>query len=113
MNVYQITEAKASSVLFYVAQTRRELAKETLREVIAFAVEEGRKGAVEAALATLNSKVEEDYQRSWWKWEKLERLTFASDYDEEYEDTLERKYQEGYSDALQMVKYLLAEEENK
>jgi phosphopantothenoylcysteine synthetase/decarboxylase len=109
MNVYQITEAKASSVLFYVAQTRRELAKETLREVIAFAVEEGRKGAVEAALATLNSKVEEDYQRSWWTWEKLERANFDDDYDEDYDDTLTRKYEEGYSDALAMVKRLLEE----
>jgi hypothetical protein len=45
MNVYEITEAKASSVLFYVAQSRRELAKESLREVIAFAYEEGRKSA--------------------------------------------------------------------
>jgi hypothetical protein len=43
MNVYDITEAKASSVLFYVAQSRRELAKDTLREVIKFAYEEGKK----------------------------------------------------------------------
>jgi hypothetical protein len=57
----------------------------------------------------LLAKVEESYQRSWWEWEKLERLTFDSDYDEEFEDTLTRKYEEGYSDALQMVKYLLAE----
>ena len=49
MNVYEITEAKASSLLFYVAQSRRELARESLREVIAFAYEEGRKsGATEA-----------------------------------------------------------------
>ena len=52
-------------------------------------------------------QVEESYQRSWWAWEKLERLTFNMDYDEEFEDTLERKYEEGYSDALAMVKRLL------
>lgn len=61
----------------------------------------------------LLAKVEESYQRSWWAWEKLERLTFDSDYDEEFEDTITRKYEEGYSDALAMVKYLLAEEEGK
>lgn len=61
----------------------------------------------------LLAKVEESYQRSWWAWEKLERLTFDSDYDEEFEDTITRKYEEGYSDALAMVKHLLAEEEGK
>lgn len=60
-------------------------------------------------LEELTAKVEAEYQRSWWAWEKLERLTFSSDYDEEFEDTIERKYQEGYSDALMMVQYLLAE----
>ena len=59
--------------------------------------------------AELIAKVEEEYQRSWWAWEKLERLTFDSDYDEEFDDTIERKYQEGYSDALAMVNRLLAE----
>ncbi len=53
MNVYEITEAKASSLLFYVAQSRRELAKESLREVIAFAVEEGRKEGAQAACSWL------------------------------------------------------------
>ena len=49
MNVYEITEAKASSILFYVAESRRELAKESLREVIKFAFEEGQKaGAIDA-----------------------------------------------------------------
>lgn len=54
-------------------------------------------------------KIEEEYNRSWWAWEKLERATFDSDYDEEYEDTLTRKYEEGYSDALAMVKRFLEE----
>lgn len=58
----------------------------------------------------LVAKVEAEYQRSWWAWEKLERLTFNDDYDEEYDDTLTRKYEEGYSDALAMVRRLLEEE---
>lgn len=54
-------------------------------------------------------KIEEEYQRSWWAWEKLERANFDDDYDEDYDDTLTRKYEEGYSDALAMVKRLLEE----
>jgi hypothetical protein len=61
----------------------------------------------------LLAKIEESYQRSWWAWEKLERATFDSDYDEEFEDTITRKYEEGYSDALMMVRYLLAEVEGE
>ena len=56
------------------------------------------------------SRLKEDYSRSWWAWEKLERATFDDDYDEEYDDTLTRKYEEGYSDALMMVIRLLEEE---
>jgi hypothetical protein len=115
MNVYEITEAKASGVLFYVAQSRRELAKESLRDVIAFAYEEGRKSATGEVMnrEELEAKVEESHQRSWEAWEKLERATLDDSYDEEFEDTLTRKYEEGYSDALMMVKYLLAEEGEK
>lgn len=60
----------------------------------------------------LRDRIEAEYQRSWWAWEKLERLTFSDDYDEDFEDTIERKYQEGYSDALAMVKRLLEEGES-
>jgi hypothetical protein len=52
-------------------------------------------------------KVSTEYNRSWWIWEKLERATFDDDYDEDFEDTLTRKYEEGYSDALMMVMQLL------
>lgn len=55
------------------------------------------------------AKVEEEYNRSWWAWEKLERATFDSDYDEDFDDTITRKYEEGYSDALAMIKRLLEE----
>jgi hypothetical protein len=61
----------------------------------------------------LLAKVEESHQRSWRAWEELERATLDDSYDEEFEDTLTRKYEEGYSDALMMVKYLLAEEGEK
>ncbi len=54
--------------------------------------------------------LKEAYNRSWWAWEKLERATFDSDYNEDYGDTLTRKYEEGYSDALAMVIRLLEEE---
>lgn len=54
--------------------------------------------------------LKEAYNRSWWAWEKLERATFDSDYNEDYGDTLTRKYEEGYSDALMMVIKLLEEE---
>jgi hypothetical protein len=52
-------------------------------------------------------KIEAEYQRSWWAWEKLERATFDEDYEEDFEDTITRKYEEGYSDALAMVQRLL------
>ena len=54
--------------------------------------------------------LKEAYSRSWWAWEKLERANFDDDYDEEYDDTLTRKYEEGYSDALAMAIRLLEEE---
>lgn len=54
--------------------------------------------------------LKEAYNRSWWAWEKLERATFDDDYDEDFEDTITRKYEEGYSDALMMVIKLLEEE---
>lgn len=52
-------------------------------------------------------KIKEEYNRSWWKWEKLERATFDSDYQESFDDTITRNYEEGYSDALAMVLRLL------
>jgi hypothetical protein len=48
-----------------------------------------------------------DYERSYWKFEKLERATFDSDYSEDYENTVERLYEQGYSDALAKVIRLL------
>jgi hypothetical protein len=61
--------------------------------------------------ASIVEKLEEEYNRSWWAWEKLERHTFESDYQESFEDTLERKYQEGYSEAIAKTLKLLKEEE--
>jgi hypothetical protein len=57
----------------------------------------------------LIAKVQAEYDRSWWQWEKLERATFDEDYDEDFDDTITRKYEEGYSDALAMVLRLLEE----
>jgi hypothetical protein len=48
-------------------------------------------------------KIQEEYLRSFAKWEELDGNVL----EEEYEDLLQRKYQEGYSDALAMVMDLL------
>ena len=44
-------------------------------------------------------KIEVAYVRSFAKWEELDGNVL----EEDYEDLLQRKYQEGYSDALAMV----------
>ena len=54
-------------------------------------------------------KINAEYERSYWTFEKLERATFDSDYDEDYEDTITRLYEQGYSEALAMVQRLLEE----
>jgi hypothetical protein len=55
----------------------------------------------------LISKLEENYSRSLAIYESLELKTFDSDYSESMEDTVERLYQQGYSDALLMAIKLL------
>jgi archaellum component FlaC len=67
--------------------------------------------------ATMKSKIEqltqlmetlqEDYSRSLAIYESLDLLTFNSDYDENYEDTVTRLYEQGYSDALLIAIQLL------
>ena len=67
--------------------------------------------------ATMKSKIEqltqlmetlqENYSRSLAIYESLELKTFDSDYSESMEDTVERLYQQGYSDALLMAIKLL------
>lgn len=48
-------------------------------------------------------KIQEEYLRAFSKWEELDNNVL----EEEYEDLLQRKHQEGYSDALAMVMDLL------
>ena len=48
-------------------------------------------------------KIGTEYVRSYAKWEQLDGNVL----EEDYEDLLQRKYQEGYSDALAMVLDLL------
>ena len=55
----------------------------------------------------LIEKLKQNYARSYGIWERLERDTFDSSNDEDYEDTVTRLYEEGYSDALNMVIRLL------
>jgi hypothetical protein len=54
-------------------------------------------------------KLEVSYSRSLAIYEKLELLTFDSDYDEDYEDTVTRLYEQGFSDALLIAIKLLEE----
>ena len=48
----------------------------------------------------LIEKLKVDYEKSLSIYEELELLTFNSDYSEDYEDTVKRLYNQGYSDAL-------------
>ena len=52
-------------------------------------------------------KLKAEYDRSYGAWKSLESAFDDEDYDEDYDDTLTRKYEEGYSDALAMVLRLL------
>ena len=63
-------------------------------------------------LSKLMETLQEDYSRSLAIYEKLELLTFNDDYDEDYEDTVERLYQQGYSDALLIAIKLLEKSMN-
>ena len=49
------------------------------------------------------TKLEESYKDSLTKYNELNNANDDDNYDEDYEDTLTRKYEEGYSDALAMV----------
>lgn len=54
-------------------------------------------------LKDIKSKLQTPYEKSLNTYEALELLTFDSDYDEDYEDTVTRLYEQGFSDALLMV----------
>jgi hypothetical protein len=49
------------------------------------------------------TKLEESYKDSLTKYNELNNANDDDNYDEDYDDTLTRKYEEGYSDALAMV----------
>lgn len=53
----------------------------------------------------LSKKIGAEYVRSFAKWEELDGNVL----EEEYEDLLQRKYEEGYHEALAMVLDLLEE----
>jgi hypothetical protein len=57
------------------------------------------------ALNTVNSieKIKAEYEKSYGIYERLERDTFDASNTESYENTVERLYNQGYSDALLMV----------
>ena len=55
----------------------------------------------------LIAQLKKDYEKYYVIWEKLNIDTFDDDYEEDYENTVERLYNEGYSDALNMVIELL------
>lgn len=52
-------------------------------------------------------KIKAEYENSYWLYERLERDTFDSSNTESYENTVERLYRQGHSDALAMVLRLL------
>lgn len=58
----------------------------------------------------LIAQLRKEYEKAYAIWESLNIDTFDSDYEEDYENTVERLYNEGYSDALNMAIQLL---ENK
>jgi len=51
----------------------------------------------------LINKLQELHNYSQGRYQELESAFDDEDYDEEFTDTLIRKYEEGYSDALRMV----------
>jgi hypothetical protein len=61
------------------------------------------------ALNTVNSieKIKAEYEKSYCLYERLERDTFDSSNTESYENTVERLYRQGHSDALAGVIRLL------
>ena len=58
----------------------------------------------------LYATIENDYKEAYAKWDELNRLFDNPDHDETFEDTLTRKYEEGFSDALAMVMRLMKED---
>lgn len=60
----------------------------------------------------LIEKLKQDYAKSYGIYERLERDTFDGDNEEDYEDTVTRLYEQGYSDALAMVIQLLEKGNN-
>ena len=53
--------------------------------------------------------IEKNQKESFKAWKDANDAYDDPDYSEEYEDTLQRKYDEGYADALQSVLELFAE----
>lgn len=53
------------------------------------------------------AKLEESYKDSLEDYKRLESAFDNDNYEEDYDDTLTRKYEEGYSDALAMALELL------
>jgi hypothetical protein len=52
-------------------------------------------------------KIKAEYEKSYWLYERLERDTFDPSNTESYENTVERLYRQGHSDALAGVIRLL------
>ena len=63
-------------------------------------------------IAQLKELLTKERLESFDKWQELELPTFNSDYDEDYEDTQARLYENGYLTALEYVLELLKEENN-
>lgn len=51
----------------------------------------------------LMAKVKAHYEQSFAIWEEMSNRFEDAEYEESFDDTLTRKYEEGFSDAMEMV----------
>lgn len=54
-------------------------------------------------LDALVAKVKAHYEQSFTTWEEMNARFEDADYEESFDDTLTRKYEEGFSDSLEMI----------
>jgi hypothetical protein len=101
-NTYEVEVIVKVRVSAYDEENAIEVAKELLladNTIVSVKELNKNKGLIE--------KLKVDYEKSLSIYESLEVLTFNSDYSEDYENTVKRLYNQGYSDAfLTVIKQL-------
>jgi hypothetical protein len=96
-NTYEITVKVAIRVSAYDKEHAVDVASELLTPVAGVMSVKGNDSS------TLLEKVKAEYDKSYGIYERLERDTFDSSNEESYDDTVNRIYNQGYSDALLTV----------